>query len=81
MRIPRDIDGEKLARLLSKYDYELTRQTGSHIRLTTSRNGEHHLTVPKHKQLKVGTLNAISSPGAPAPQGVDKVRRAPRQTT
>ncbi|MBU4174102.1 MAG: type II toxin-antitoxin system HicA family toxin [Actinobacteria bacterium] len=61
MRIPRDIDGEKLARLLSKYDYELTRQTGSHIRLTTSRNGEHHLTVPKHKQLKVGTLNAIVS--------------------
>ena len=61
MRIPRDIDGEKLARLLSRYDYELTRQTGSHIRLTTSRNGEHHLTVPKHKQLKVGTLNAIVS--------------------
>ena len=61
MRIPRDIDGDKLARLLSKYDYELTRQTGSHIRLTTSRNGEHHLTVPKHKQLKVGTLNAIVS--------------------
>ena len=61
MRIPRDIDGEKLARLLSKYDYKLTRQTGSHIRLTTSRNGEHHLTVPKHKQLKVGTLNAIVS--------------------
>ena len=61
MRIPRDIDGEKLARLLSKFDYELTRQTGGHIRLTTSRNGEHHLTVPKHKQLKVGTLNAIAS--------------------
>ncbi|MBU4194547.1 MAG: type II toxin-antitoxin system HicA family toxin [Actinobacteria bacterium] len=61
MRIPRDINGEKLARLLCKYGYEQTRQTGSHVRLTTSINGEHHLTVPKHKPLKVGTLNAIIS--------------------
>jgi predicted RNA binding protein YcfA (HicA-like mRNA interferase family) len=59
MRIPRDIDGEKLTKLLSKFGYEITRQTGSHIRLTTLRNGEHHLTVPRHKPLKVGTLNAI----------------------
>lgn len=61
MRIPRDIDGDKLAKLLSRFDYEITRQTGSHIRLTTSRGGEHHLTVPKHRLLKVGTLNAIIS--------------------
>ena len=59
MRIPRDIDGDRLAILLSKFGYEMTRQTGSHIRLTTLRNGEHHLTVPKHRPLKVGTLNAI----------------------
>ena len=59
MRIPRDIDGDKLAKLLSRFDYETTRQTGSHIRLTTRRNGEHHITVPRHRTLKVGTLNAI----------------------
>lgn len=59
MRIPRDIEGEKLARLLTKFGYEITRQTGSHIRVTTNRNGEHHLTIPRHKVLKVGTLNAI----------------------
>ena len=59
MRIPRDIDGDKLTGLLSKFGYDITRQTGSHVRLTTSRNGEHHLTVPKHRPLKVGTLNAI----------------------
>ena len=59
MRIPRDIDGDKLNSLLLKFGYNITRQTGSHIRLTTSRNGEHHLTVPKHRPLKVGTLNAI----------------------
>ena len=59
MRIPRDVDGDKLTGLLSRYDYETTRQTGSHIRLTTQRNGEHHLTVPRYRPLNVGTLNAI----------------------
>jgi hypothetical protein len=34
MRLPRDWGGEKLATLLGRYGYEVTRQTGSHIRLT-----------------------------------------------
>ena len=32
MKLPRDIGGEELAKLLSKYGYEITRQTGSHRR-------------------------------------------------
>lgn len=36
MKIPRDIGGEELARLLGKYGYKITRQTGSHMRLTSS---------------------------------------------
>ncbi|MFB0563062.1 MAG: type II toxin-antitoxin system HicA family toxin [Candidatus Lokiarchaeia archaeon] len=59
MKIPRDISGEELCRLLKKYDYQITRQTGSHIRLTTTLKGEHHITIPRHKSLKVGTLNSI----------------------
>jgi predicted RNA binding protein YcfA (HicA-like mRNA interferase family) len=39
--------------------YEVSHQTGSHIRLTTKQQGEHHLTIPAHNPLKVGTLNAI----------------------
>jgi hypothetical protein len=27
--------------------------------LTTQRGGEHHVTVPQHRPLKVGTLNGI----------------------
>ncbi len=61
MKLPRDIGGEELAKLLSKYRYEITRQTGSHLRLTTNLKGEHHLTIPKHKPLKVGTLSSILS--------------------
>ncbi len=33
MKLPRDLGGEELAKLLKKYGYEVTRQTGSHMRL------------------------------------------------
>ncbi len=59
MRLPRDLSGRNLAKALSKLGYEITRQTGSHIRLTTNRNGEHHVTVPDHGPMRVGTLGAI----------------------
>lgn len=59
MRLPRDLSGEELTRRLHVFGYEESRQTGSHIRLTTQVNGEHHLTVPKHSPLRVGTLAAI----------------------
>jgi len=59
MRLPRDLGGEELARLLGRYGYYITRRTGSHMRLTTLRDGEHHVTVPAHKPLRVGTLSAI----------------------
>ncbi len=39
--------------------YTIDRQTGSHLRLTTQENGEHHITVPNHSPIKLGTLNAI----------------------
>jgi predicted RNA binding protein YcfA (HicA-like mRNA interferase family) len=59
VKLPRDISGKDLIKALSCLDYEVTRQTGSHIRLTTKRNGEHHITVPAHDPIKIGTLNAI----------------------
>jgi predicted RNA binding protein YcfA (HicA-like mRNA interferase family) len=38
----------------------VTRQTGSHIRLTSTVKGfENHVTIPEHKPLKVGTLDHI----------------------
>lgn len=59
MRLPRDWGGEKLAKLLGRYGYTITRQTGSHMRLTTQQGGEHHVTIPRHSPLRVGTLNGI----------------------
>lgn len=59
MRLPRDLSGSTLVKVLTKPGYVVTRQTGSHIRLTTQQNGEHHLTIPAHDPIKIGTLNAI----------------------
>ncbi|MFQ5894657.1 MAG: type II toxin-antitoxin system HicA family toxin [Nitrospinota bacterium] len=59
MKLPRDLTGESLARALARLGYTVTRQTGSHIRLTTQRGGEHHITIPRHGPLRVGTLSAI----------------------
>jgi predicted RNA binding protein YcfA (HicA-like mRNA interferase family) len=60
LKLPRDIGGAELAHLLGKYGYRVVRQTGSHIRLTsTIKDKEHHITIPHHKPLKVGTLSGI----------------------
>ena len=59
MKLPRDISGKDLIKALARLDYEVTRQTGSHVRLTTQRNGKHSITVPAHDPIKIGTLNAI----------------------
>ena len=61
MKLPRDITGNDLAKSLGRLGYHVTRQTGSHIRITTNENGEHHITIPAHNPLKIGTLAAILS--------------------
>jgi predicted RNA binding protein YcfA (HicA-like mRNA interferase family) len=59
VKLPRDLSGDELARALTILGYAVTRQTGSHMRLTTAERGEHHLTIPRHDPLKTGTLSAI----------------------
>lgn len=62
MRLPRDWSGDDLVKRLKRVGFVPTRQTGSHVRLTrTSVDGEHHITVPMHKELRVGTLSSIVS--------------------
>jgi predicted RNA binding protein YcfA (HicA-like mRNA interferase family) len=61
MKTPRDISGSTMIKYLKVYGYVIVRQNGSHITITTTQNGEHHLTIPNHDPIKVGTLNAIIS--------------------
>jgi predicted RNA binding protein YcfA (HicA-like mRNA interferase family) len=59
LRLPRDVSGDELARVLGDLGYRATRQTGRHLRLTTLEGGEHHVTIPRHAALRVGTLAGI----------------------
>lgn len=59
MKLPRDLSGPDLILQLAKLGYSITRQAGSHVRLTTQEGGEHHLTVPEHDPLRIGTLASI----------------------
>jgi len=59
MKIPRSISGAELVKLLARLGYEKTGQNGSHIKVTTTQNGQHHLAIPNHNPIKIGTLNSI----------------------
>lgn len=59
MKLPRDLSGADLVKALRRVGYEVTRQSGSHLRLSTGQPTTHHVTVPAHDPLKVGTLAAI----------------------
>ena len=59
MRLPRDLSGAELAKALERVGYQVTRQTVSHMRLTSDSAPQHHVTIPAHDPLKVGTLAAI----------------------
>lgn len=59
MKLPRDISADALIKALGMLGYTVTRQKGSHMRVTTQVNGEHHEVVPKHNPIRIGTLQSI----------------------
>ena len=79
MKLPRDVSGGDLIRLLRPLGYEVDRQTGSHVRLTRAVEGRaHKVTIPNHSPIKLGTLNAILADIAahleiPKPELIDRL--------
>ena len=63
MKTPRDISGKDIIKALSVYGYQATRQNGSHIRITAQQEGEHHLAIPNHNPIKIGTFKFNYFPG------------------
>ena len=61
MRLPRDVFGQQLADALRVFGYVVTRQRGDHLRLTTQQEGEHHVSIPLHDPLRIGTFAGILS--------------------
>ena len=59
-RVPRDVSGKDLVKVLSKYGYDVVRQSGSHIRMSiTTKDGVSNVTVPNHTAIRLGTLMSI----------------------
>ena len=61
MRLPRDLSGRDLARRLERhYGYRVTRLKGSHMTVTRITDaGRHSVTVPMHREMRLGTLDAM----------------------
>ena len=59
MKLPRNLNGADLQKALRRLGYEATRQRGSHVRITTQVNGEHHEVIPQHRPIKTKTLSSI----------------------
>jgi predicted RNA binding protein YcfA (HicA-like mRNA interferase family) len=59
-KTPRDVSGKDLVKVLSKYGYEVVRQSGSHIRMSIiTSDGVKNVTIPNHASIKLGTLMSI----------------------
>jgi predicted RNA binding protein YcfA (HicA-like mRNA interferase family) len=72
MKLPRDLAGAELVRVLIKhFGYRQVNQEGSHIILQTETPQHHRLAVPDHNPLRLGTLNSILRAVA-AVQGISK---------
>jgi predicted RNA binding protein YcfA (HicA-like mRNA interferase family) len=60
VRLPRDLYGRDVVQALcTQWGYVKVNQVGSHIILQTEAPKHHRLSVPDHKPLRTGTLNAI----------------------
>ena len=60
MKLPRDVSGQQLTNaLVTKWDYKMIHQRGSHIILETGIPTSHRIAIPNHKSIRIGTLNSI----------------------
>jgi predicted RNA binding protein YcfA (HicA-like mRNA interferase family) len=60
LKLPRELSGRELPRVLwARWAYRQVNQVGSHIILQTGTPQHHRISIPDHKPLRIGTLNAI----------------------
>lgn len=51
MKLPLNVNVEKLVVSLQRLGYEAVRRRGSHVRITTQVDGEHHEVIPMHNPI------------------------------
>ena len=72
MKLPRDLSGSELIKLLCKHHgYRRVNPEGSHVILQTESPPHHRIAIPDHSPLRIGTLNSILNAVARA-QGISK---------
>ena len=59
MKLPRNVRGAARQASLRRLGYTAVRQRGSHMRITTQVNGEHHEVFPLHTPIGAKTLSSI----------------------
>jgi len=60
MKIPRDMSGNDMIKLLCKnWGYSVVHRVGSHVILQTETPSHQRIVVPSHPVLKIGTLHSI----------------------
>ena len=60
MKVPRQVSSDKLIRYLDRnWEYKFSRQTGSHIILTTEAPAHHSLPIPYRSAIGPGLFCAI----------------------
>ncbi len=59
-KLPRNLSGLQVIKILSKLGFQSIRQKGSHVVLEKISNNERWgRVVPLHKEIKIGTLHSI----------------------
>lgn len=57
----KNLSGKEVIKIFLTYGAFQKRTTGSHVRLVYLREeGEYHITVPLHQEIKKGTLRSIT---------------------
>ena len=60
MKLPRDLTGRELMKILCKHwEYAQIHQEGSHTILQTETPSRQRIPVPDHNPIRLGTLNSI----------------------
>ena len=56
----KQLSGKEVIKIFEAHGFEVKRTVGSHVRLSFFKNEtSHHITIPLHDSLKIGTLHGI----------------------
>ncbi len=58
-KLPANVSGKEVVKLILRLEYETDHQTGSHMVLRQIETPHRRITIPNHNEIAKGTLRAI----------------------